>query len=247
MGPEALWRDVLGQVFYALVAVGGAAALPSRPLAERLGLGRSRLGLARLAAALLGFLALSHGLHGVVVALDLLEGTTLEELDRTAREAGPLHPGLVWLALGLAPALGEELLFRGFLLRLLATRWPGARAVLGSAALFGAAHLDPVHGVAAFLLGVYLAALVARADSLWPAVLCHVVNNSLAAAGSAGLLPELGQVGAVWQAAAALALAGVCLGWSLLGFCLQPARGPADDMPISRGLDEDDLPGSDRR
>ena len=139
---------------------------------DRLGLGPGRLGAGRIAVAVLGFLALSHALHGAVVWLGLLEGTTLAEIDEVVREVSPAHPALVWLAVGLAPALGEELLFRGLLLRMLASRWPGAIAVLGSAALFGAAHLDPVHGAAAFLLGGYLAAVADRAGSLRPTLLC---------------------------------------------------------------------------
>ena len=247
MGPDALWRDVQGQLLYALIAVAGASILPGRSIADRLGLGGGRLGPGRIAVALVGFLALSHGLHGAVVWLGLLEGTTLAEIDEVVREASPTHPALVFLAVGIAPALGEELLFRGLLLRLLAARWPGAVAVLGSAAVFGAAHLDVVHGVAAFLLGGYLAAIAERAGSLRPTLLCHATNNSLAVAGSAGLVPELGVVGAPWQVAAALALAGLCLAGALRTPRLQPPRPPADAEGIPRGLHEGDQSGSDRR
>jgi uncharacterized protein len=247
MGPEALWRDVSGQVLYVLVAVGGAVILPGRTLTDRLGLGRGRLGAGRIALALLGFLALSHALHGAVVWLGLLEGTTLAEIDQVVRETGPLHPALVWLALALGPALGEELLFRGFLLRLLASRWPGAIAVGVSAVLFGVAHLDLVHGVAAALLGGYLGAVAQRAGSLRPAFLCHVTNNTLAAAGSAGLLPELGTLGAPAQVAAALALAAAALAFSLRGARLQPPAPPADGGELPRGPHEDDSSGPDRR
>jgi membrane protease YdiL (CAAX protease family) len=247
MGPDALWRDVQGQLLYALIAVAGAAILPGRSVADRLGLGRGRLGAGRIGLALLGFLALSHALHGAVVWLGLLEGTTLAEIDEVVREASPAHPALVLLAVGIAPALGEELLFRGLLLRLLASRWPGAIAVLGSAALFGAAHLDPVHGAAAFLLGGYLAAIAERAGSLRPTLLCHATNNSLAVAGSAGFIPELGDTGSPWQVAAALALAGACLAGCLRTPRLQPLRPPADGEAIPRGLHEGDQSGSDRR
>ena len=247
MPSDALWRDLQGQLLYALIALGGSVVLPGRSLADRLGLGRGRLGAGRIALALLGFLALSHGLHGAVVWLGLLEGTTLAEIDEVVREASPLHPALVFLAVGLAPALGEELLFRGFLLRLLASRWPGATAVLGSATVFGAAHLDWVHGAAAFLLGGYLAAIAERARSLRPTLLCHATNNSLAVAGSAGLLPELGATGSPWQMAAALALACACLAASLRRVRLQPPGRPADATSIPRGLHEDDLSRTDRR
>ena len=247
MGPDALVRDLQGQLFFVALAVAGGLLLPGGTLADRLGLGPGRLGAGRVVLSVLGFLALSHALHGGVVWLGLLEGTTLAEIDRVVREQGPAHPGWVWLALALTPALGEELLFRGFLQRLLASRWPAAVAVLGSAAVFGAAHLDLVHGVAAFVLGGYLGALTARAGSLRPAILGHAVNNSLAVAGSAGLLPEIGTPGAPAQLALALALAAGCLVLGLRPARLQPASPPADERSIPRGPNEDNSSGSGRR
>jgi hypothetical protein len=239
---EALWRGLEGQLLWALVAVGGALILPGRSLGDRLGLGPGRLGKARGALALAGFLALSNGVHRAVLALGLLEGTTLAELDRVVREASPAQPWLVLLAIGLAPALGEELLFRGLLLRWLATRLPGPAAVLGSAVLFGAAHLDLVHGVAAFLLGAYLGAVAWRAGSVRPPMLCHAANNSLAVLGVQGAVPELGDAGDPWLAALALALAALCLALAL--GLLQPHTPSAD---ADRGPHEDHASGPGRR
>lgn len=239
---ESLWRDLGGQLLWALVAVGGALILPGRSLGDRLGLGPGRLGLARVALALAGFLALSNGVHRAILALGLFEGTTLAEVDRVVREASPAQPWLVLLAIGLAPALGEELLFRGFLLRWLGTHLPGPAAVLGSAALFGAAHLDPVHGVAAFLLGAYLGAVAWRARSVRTPMLCHAANNSLAVLGVQGAVPELGEAGDPWLAALALALAAGCLALAL--GLLQPRTPSADP---DRGPHEDHTSGTDRR
>jgi len=228
MGPGALWQDLQGPLLFALLAVAGARLLPGDSWRAQLGLGRGRLGAVRGALALLGFLALSHALHAGVVWLGLLEGTTLAEIDRTAREQGAVHPGWLWLAFGLAPALGEELLFRGLLQRLLARRWPVSVAVFGSAAVFGAAHLDLVQGGAAFLLGSYLGAVAARAGSLRPAILAHAVNNSLALADSLGLLPALPTPSSPAALAAALTLAGACLALSLRTAPLQAAGRPSD-------------------
>lgn len=248
MGTDALWADLRGQLLYVLLALGGAALLPGRSLAEKLRLGPGRLGTARIALAALGFLALSQALHGIVVRLGWLEGSSLAELDRRVREAGPGHLALVVLALGLAPAVGEELLFRGFLLRLLSLRWPGVPAALGSAAAFGAAHLDPVHGGAAFVLGAYLAALTVQAGSLRPALLCHALNNSLAVAGALGALPEPGNAGAAWQIAAGLAVAAGCFAAFLRPpRRLQAKAPPADAEGIPRGPHEDERSGPDRR
>ena len=248
MGSAALWQDLQGQLIFALVAVAGGLLLPGRSTWERLGLGRGRLGTRSGVLALLGFLALSYALYGSVARLGLLEGTTLAELDRVARDQGAAHPGWVFIALALAPALCEELLFRGLLLRLFALRWPGAVAVLGSALVFGAAHLDFVQGAAAFVLGGYLGALTARAGSLRPAILCHAANNSLALAGSVGLLPAGGPAGSPAGLGLALALAALCLALSLRLPRLQAPPPPAEERDTPQGPNsEDHASGSDRR
>jgi membrane protease YdiL (CAAX protease family) len=228
---ELLWRDVQGQLLWALVALAGATLLPGRGLAERLGLRRGRLGPLRLGAALLGFLLLSNGLHRLIVGMELLEGGTLAEIDAVVREASGAAPLLVLLAIGLAPALGEELLFRGFLQRWLSLRLSGPTAVLGAAALFGLAHLDPVQGPAAFVLGTYLGALAWLGRSLLPAILCHATNNSVAVLGVQGVIPELGAPGDPLLAAAALAAAAALLALALRG--LQPAGPFADPSGVS--------------
>jgi membrane protease YdiL (CAAX protease family) len=247
MGTDALWGDVRGQLLWVLIALGGAVLLPGGSLAERLRLGPGRLGVARVALAALGFLALSHALHGIVVALGWMDGSSLAEIQERVRRASPVHPGLVLLAIGLAPALGEELLFRGLLLRLLSLRWPGLPAIFGSAAVFGAAHLDPVQGSAAFVLGAYLAALTLRAGSLRPALLCHAVNNTLALAGAAEALPELGSPSSPVQILAALAVAAACSAASLRSPRLQVEAPPAEREDIPRGPHEDERSGPGRR
>ncbi len=247
MGPEVLWESVRGQLLFLGVAILGSSLLPGRTLALRIGLAPGRLDAVRVLALVLGFLALSNATHGAVVWLGLLEGTTLAEIDRVAGEQGPAHPLLIWLAFALAPALGEELMFRGFLQRLLALRWSGAVAVLGSAAVFGAAHLDVVHGAAAGMLGAYLGAVAQRSGSLRPTLLCHVANNSLAVAGSSGLLPEVGTTGAPLQITLGLGLAALCLALGLRPGRLQPAAPSADGGEIPWGENEDDSFGPDRR
>jgi membrane protease YdiL (CAAX protease family) len=108
--------------------------------------------------------------------------------------------------------------------------------------LFGAAHLDLVHGVAAFLLGAYLGAVAWRAGSVRTPMLCHAANNSLAVLGVQGAVPELGGAGDPWLAALALALAALCLALAL--GLLQPRTPSADP---ERGPHEDHASGTDRR
>lgn len=87
---------------------------------------------------------------------------------------------LLLYAVVFAPAV-EELLLRGFLLVALVDRIGGRGAIGLSALLFGAMHLsDPQAVPPLVLLGVMLAWLRLRSDSLWPPILLHVTNNAVA-------------------------------------------------------------------
>ena len=80
---------------------------------------------------------------------------------------------------GLAVPFAEELFFRGVVYSAL-RRYGPVLATLASAALFGIAHGVSVVLVVAFLLGVVNAVLVERSGSIWPAVLAHATNNTIA-------------------------------------------------------------------
>src|SRR5690606_11084644 len=101
------------------------------------------LGLARpsgraLGAAMLIGLSAWHVNRWLVSLLPIPEGqvTTLEQLV----EEPPL--ALVVFAICLVPAICEEVLFRGTVLRALAARLVSVVALVGSAALFSAYHLS---------------------------------------------------------------------------------------------------------
>lgn len=89
--------------------------------------------------------------------------------------------GLVSMFLlgGVIVPFAEELYFRGVLYRWLRQRWGVWLAALASSLVFGAVHGDvPIAG-AAFFLGVVLAWVYERSQSLWPAVLIHIINNGI--------------------------------------------------------------------
>lgn len=90
------------------------------------------------------------------------------------------HPFAAALAVAVVAPFTEEILFRGLILRgLLATlsRW---RAVLLSAAWFGAIHLNPPQVVSAFALGLVTGWVFSRTHSLGLCLLGHALNNTLA-------------------------------------------------------------------
>ncbi len=79
------------------------------------------------------------------------------------------------------PAIGEELLFRGVLLRLFRewTKNPHI-AVLISAFLFSALHLQFYGFLPRFILGIILGYLFVWTRSVWVPILVHFVNNGIA-------------------------------------------------------------------
>jgi sodium transport system permease protein len=100
-------------------------------------------------------------------------------------EAGPLKelmelsPFLLALALGVAPAIGEELLFRGAIQGGLSRDLPRKQVALWQALFFGLAHASVFRFVPTAVVGASLSLIVARAGSLYPAILLHAAYNSL--------------------------------------------------------------------
>lgn len=79
----------------------------------------------------------------------------------------------------LVASLAEELLFRGLILYGFLQNYSVEKAVLWSALLFSLMHLNPWQLVPTFLLGVVFAWWVVRTQSLWPALVGHMLNNGL--------------------------------------------------------------------
>jgi uncharacterized protein len=74
----------------------------------------------------------------------------------------------------------EEFFFRGFLYQALRNSWGPTLGALASAFLFAAIHFDPDKFVPLFILGVALAMLFQKTGSIWPCIMLHAINNSLA-------------------------------------------------------------------
>ncbi len=88
------------------------------------------------------------------------------------------------LAIALAPAICEELAFRGFILSGLQRSGRNWLAIMISAVVFGLIHMIPQQQFNGALLGIVLGLLAVRSGSLLPAVLFHFINNGLQVAQS---------------------------------------------------------------
>ncbi|EEL49022.1 MULTISPECIES: CPBP family intramembrane glutamic endopeptidase [Bacillus cereus group] len=75
----------------------------------------------------------------------------------------------------------EEIIFRGIILRFFSERFPFWIAAIGTSLLFGIAHTYSLGiMVATFLMGLLMAILCKRTNSIIPAILFHMMNNTLA-------------------------------------------------------------------
>jgi membrane protease YdiL (CAAX protease family) len=131
---------------------------------------------AKIAAAVL----IAVGLHFLLSDLDnLLRPALGYRMDPALQEAlsGNLWEVAFFVVI-LAP-LTEEVLFRGLILTGFANNYSLKTAILASAALFGAFHLNLAQFFPAVVIGAVLGWLVLFTRSLWVGVIGHAVNNAM--------------------------------------------------------------------
>jgi sodium transport system permease protein len=90
-------------------------------------------------------------------------------------------PGF-WAILGVlavAPALAEELAFRGFILSGLQSLRSNIKAIIISSILFGAAHTILQQSIVTFFVGCVLGFIAVQTKSLIPCMLYHLPHNGL--------------------------------------------------------------------
>ncbi len=85
----------------------------------------------------------------------------------------------LFTVVALAPAICEELAFRGFILTGFARHGRTRVAIVFSALLFGMMHMIPQQVFNAFLMGLVLGLLAIRSGSLFPCIVFHLVNNAI--------------------------------------------------------------------
>lgn len=88
------------------------------------------------------------------------------------------------------PAICEEILFRGYILRAFEKSWGIIAAIIASGFLFGLFHLQIGNLLPLAMLGFVLAVMTWLSGSIWPAVVAHFINNGAAVVVGINL-PEL--------------------------------------------------------
>lgn len=74
----------------------------------------------------------------------------------------------------------EELIFRGIVWYPLERLVSSNFALILTSILFAAAHVDLLHVIAVFPLGILFGILRKRTGSIWPAIIAHTANNTMA-------------------------------------------------------------------
>lgn len=90
-------------------------------------------------------------------------------------------PGLwaILLVIALAPAVFEELAFRGFILSGCQSLGSNFKAILISSILFGLAHSILQQSIITFFLGCLIGFIAVRTKSLIPCILYHFIHNGI--------------------------------------------------------------------
>ena len=92
-------------------------------------------------------------------------------------DAGYMIP--LAIMIGATPGICEELLFRGYVQTRLTQRLGGLIGIFITSIVFAAFHMDLVHSIAVFAIGVWLGWICHRSGSIFPAMLAHFVNNAV--------------------------------------------------------------------
>lgn len=138
---------------------------------------------------MLGFLPVALGLQALMMQLNL--GEQAKEMSELADRLGNALMSnntsggflLALFVVAVLPALGEELIFRGIIMRFAARRSSGKMAfpVVISALLFALIHFHPYGLPAIFVAGGVLALVYWWTGSLWLAILAHFIHNGVQA------------------------------------------------------------------
>lgn len=84
------------------------------------------------------------------------------------------------LNVAVVPAICEEVLFRGYVMRAFEKSWGIIAAIIVSGLIFGMFHLQLGNVLPLATLGIILALMTWLSGSIWPAVVAHFLNNGSA-------------------------------------------------------------------
>ena len=87
---------------------------------------------------------------------------------------------IAFLGLVILPPIAEEMLFRGFLYRGMASRWPKILSALLASGLFAVVHFQWNVGIDVFVLSLVMIFLLEKTKNLWVCIAIHMIKNFIA-------------------------------------------------------------------
>lgn len=178
----------MGGALILILSVGEALVI-GVPVAVFVAAGRPGKALLKLSRPRAPEMLLSFGMavggFGVFLFLQILTQQALSSLQLPVQGLDiSISTGwelLAWIgALGVLPAVVEEFAFRGIVLGVYERRLRPFWAIALSAVLFGVLHLQVAFFYFYIGLGVILGFVVYRSRSIWPGILIHFTQNTLA-------------------------------------------------------------------
>lgn len=151
--------------------------------AERIGLTRwSRISAPATLAWAIGLIALGLGLNYGYTEFVIPDVQMQEQLRKlfAALPETMTNQIMLFTAIALIAPLLEEILFRGLLQNAFARHLPVWAAILASAAVFGAVHMDFHAFPALMAMGAVFGLLYHKTGSLRVTIIAHMVNNAAA-------------------------------------------------------------------
>lgn len=120
-------------------------------------------------------------LHSVEVWMKNAEAQAAKITEMFLKMDTPADLVLNLLMIGLIPAIGEELVFRGVIQRIFSDWWKNKNlAIWVTAILFSAMHMQFYGFLPRMILGVMLGYLYLWSGSLWIPIIAHFTNNAAA-------------------------------------------------------------------
>ena len=134
---------------------------------------------AGIVTAVLGLIAAQIVTQIVIALWEGAAGHSIKQPDQLPSLHGAGQIGVAAFAVIIVAPFAEELFFRGFLYQAL-RRWRGVTsAILISAAVFAISHGEPLLMVGIFPLGIILAYMFQRRDSLVTTITAHMTYNTI--------------------------------------------------------------------
>ena len=123
-----------------------------------------------LAVMIVGMLALGQCLDSLTTLAGLGDKGTLAAIRSVLADAAGPELFLAVLVISVVAGSAEELFFRGYMQTRLGQRLPPVVAVVVTSVAFGLFHLEWLHALLAFVLGLYLGWITEVAGSALPAI-----------------------------------------------------------------------------